>query len=125
MVERDGDGVLRFSVFAPEAKRVQLVGCFTGWGERPIEMIAKDEGWYTTEIELGPGDYEFQYLIDGKTWLADYAAGGVKMNVFGNWVSQLHVSRRLRPTWHVAGGAQSAVGQTGAVGGQPYRAVAR
>jgi len=100
MVHLTADGRTRFRVFAPEAERVELLGCFTGWHDNPIRMMKSREGWHEAECELDGGDYEFQYLVDGATWLADYAAGGVKMNVFGNWVSQLHVpartSRRVR-----------------------------
>lgn len=91
MVHLSASGRARFRVFAPDAKRVELLGCFTGWHDHPITMEKSADGWHVVECDLDAGDYEFQYLVDGGNWLADYAAGGVKMNVFGNWVSQLHV----------------------------------
>lgn len=95
MVHLSANGRARFRVFAPDAERVELLGCFTGWHDHPITMEKSSDGWHVVECDLEPGDFEFQYLVDGATWLADYAAGGVKMNVFGNWVSQLHVPSRV------------------------------
>ena len=91
MVSLTGSGSVSFRVFAPQAARVQLVGSFTGWREGAVGMERTDEGWHRVELELAPGDHEFQYLMDGSVWLADYAAGGVRMNEFGTWVSRLHV----------------------------------
>jgi hypothetical protein len=45
--------------------------------------------------------------MDGSLWLADYAAGGVRLNEFGSWVSQLHVpSVKVRAS-RVAGASAS------------------
>lgn len=91
MVTLSGNESVTFRVFAPQAANVQLLGSFTAWDEAPISMVRDDEGWHAVTVSLRSGDYEFQYLMDGSVWLADYAAGGVRMNEFGTWVSQLHV----------------------------------
>ncbi len=91
MVTRTDNGLTVFRIHAPKASRVQVLGSFTGWHDQPITMDRVGEGWHEAAVLVGPGDHEFQYLIDGATWLADYAAGGVRRNDHGGWVSQLHV----------------------------------
>lgn len=91
MVEQHEDGQASFRVFAPHAGHVELVGSFTGWHDRPAPMKRCDDGWWRTTLALNPGDHEFQYLIDHREWRADYAAGGIRLNEFGTWVSLLTV----------------------------------
>ncbi len=100
MVEQHEHGTTTFKVFAPHASHVELVGTFTGWHDRPVAMCRGDDGWWRVSMELVPGDHEFQYLIDGREWRADYAAGGLRVNEFGTWVSLLTVDAprvRVRP----------------------------
>src|SRR4051812_38091009 len=78
----------------PEAAAGGVVGTVTGWGERPGAVQKEDKGGGTATLGddvLSPGDHEFNYLVGGSHWLADYAASGVKRNGYGGWVSQLHV----------------------------------
>jgi len=91
VVSLDERGAATFRVYLPDAGRVQLVGDFTDWQERPIEMLREPGGWWRVQASPGPGDYEFQYLVDSETWLPDYSAHGLVRGPFGNWQSQLHV----------------------------------
>ena len=91
MVISEHGGRRTFRVYLPEARRVELVGSFTGWRSRAIAMQRESTGWWSASLELSAGDHEFSYLVDETVWLADYAASGVKRNGFGGWVSQLHV----------------------------------
>ncbi len=84
-------GASEFRVFAPHASVVEILGCFTGWHDRPAAMVRGEGGWWTLSLTLAPGDYDFQYRIDGHHWQADYAAHGVRRARDGNWVSRLHV----------------------------------
>lgn len=104
MVTSERGSKQRFRVYQPQAGRVELVGSFSNWKEASIPMLREPSGWWTTEVDLAPGDYLFNYLVDGSVWLADYAASGVKPNGFGGWVSQLHVSEstRARPPLRIA-----------------------
>lgn len=110
MVIRDNGTSHTFRVYLPEARRVQLVGSFTGWRARALDMRRESTGWWTVTIDLAEGDHDFSYLLDDGVWLADYAASGVKRNGFGGWVSQLHVPPtpgvRVRTTIHA--GARAA-----------------
>lgn len=91
MVSIDEGGMATFRVYLPDAGRVQLVGDFTRWQESPIEMLREPGGWWRVQAAPAPGEYEFQYLIDGETWLPDYAAHGLVPGPFGGWQSRLHV----------------------------------
>ena len=94
MVTTTDSGLTKFRIYVPDGERVQLLGTFTGWHDQPISMDPVGDGWHEAALEIRAGDHEFQYLIDGRRWLADYAAGGMKRNEFGCWVSQLHVTTR-------------------------------
>lgn len=91
MVTQTDEGIARFRIHVPGASRVELLGTFTGWHDGPIDLDRMGDGWFEVDLEIEPGDHEFQYLIDSRTWLADYAAGGVRLNRFGTWVSLLHI----------------------------------
>lgn len=104
-IERDAKAVFR--TFNPHATSVEILGTFTGWHDHPVRMTKTTDGWWHAEIELTPGDHEFQYLIDRREWVADYAAGGLRMGKFGSWLSLLSVAtpavtKRSMPTLRAA-----------------------
>jgi 1,4-alpha-glucan branching enzyme len=84
-------GELEFKVFAPHAATVEVLGSFTGWFARPVALVRSPEGWWIGRVGVKPGDHDFQYRIDGEALMADYAAHGVRLNPFGQWVSRLAV----------------------------------
>ncbi len=94
MVLCEIDGTHEFRVYLPQATAVDLVGAFTNWRASPIRMIREHTGWWFVRLELPPGDHDFSYLVDGSTWLPDYAASGVRRNSYGGWVSQVAVPSR-------------------------------
>lgn len=57
------------------AMDVKLLGDFNNWDkEAAVSMEPGDDG-YTASLDLNPGkEYEFRYLIDGKTWENDWSA---------------------------------------------------
>lgn len=85
-------GHVEFKVFLPHAAKVELVGDFTGWRAKAVAMSRLNPGWWTTEVDVAPGDHEFCYLVDGSIWLADYAAHGVHSDRSGRWMSSLRVA---------------------------------
>lgn len=91
MVIERADGLLVFRVYLPDAGDVQILGDFTDWRIAPIPMRPLPGGWWEAQTALSPGDYLFNYLVDGERWLPDYAAHGIQANRFGGWVSQLTV----------------------------------
>ena len=97
MITLQPDGTVEFRVFATDAERVQIPGSFAGWESGAIDMTRQEDGWFTANVRIEAGDHEFQYLIDGQRWLADYGAWGVRHNEYGLWVSQLSVPTKVSP----------------------------
>ena len=59
-----------FSLTAPGALRVMLVGDFTQWQEKPISMTKQEGGIWTVTVELPPGTHHYRFLVDGQ-WRDD------------------------------------------------------
>ena len=58
---------VRFEVVAPEAQRIFLAGDFNQWdpGARRLTRTSNGEGRFVALMELGPGRYEYKYVVDG------------------------------------------------------------
>jgi hypothetical protein len=57
------------------AKNVHLVGEFNDWQEKRTPMIKSKDGSLKVALELKTGmEYQYRYLIDGKTWENDFQA---------------------------------------------------
>lgn len=51
---------------------VHLSGDFTNWWPQGQKMRGPDaEGFYTTEINLAPGRYEYKFVVNGTDWRPD------------------------------------------------------
>ena len=60
-----------FVFHAPEARRVSLEGNFNdGDPERDV-MQTDAEGRWTAELDIPPGRYEYQFVVDGSTFVPD------------------------------------------------------
>lgn len=59
-----------FSLAAPTAMSVQLVGDFTQWQERPINLQKDADGIWRTTVDLPPGAHHYRFLVDGE-WRDD------------------------------------------------------
>jgi len=59
-----------FSLTAPAATRVQLVGDFTHWTEHPITMRKAPQGIWQAGVDLEPGTHRYRFLVDGQ-WIDD------------------------------------------------------
>jgi 1,4-alpha-glucan branching enzyme len=67
----DGNGRQQsFTFSAPGALSVQLVGDFTQWQERPINLRKGMDGVWRTTVELPPGTHHYRFLVDGQ-WQDD------------------------------------------------------
>ncbi|HNZ76485.1 MAG: isoamylase early set domain-containing protein [Verrucomicrobia bacterium] len=60
----------KFSLSAPEAKSVLLVGDFTQWQQQAIRMRKGKNGVWTTSVALPPGKHNYRFLVDGE-WRDD------------------------------------------------------
>ncbi|GGH46974.1 isoamylase early set domain-containing protein [Dyadobacter endophyticus] len=60
---------------ASEAKKVALVGEFNGWNpEEAIALKKQKDGSFKASLELGAGEYQFRYILDGDKWENDWEA---------------------------------------------------
>jgi 1,4-alpha-glucan branching enzyme len=83
------DGVV-FTIEAPHARHVQLVGDFNGWTLDQHEMMPSGAVW-TSVLRLLPGRYQYRYIIDGD-WRSDPLNREVEPSPFGGHNSVLVVS---------------------------------
>jgi hypothetical protein len=60
----DGDRV-HFSLSAPSAKQVSLVGDFDGWDPSALPMRRGRADLWTVEVRLPPGRHVFAFSVDG------------------------------------------------------------
>ena len=82
-VKHNATRTVKFSLQAPGAKEVSLVGDFNDWNENAIKLINKNGIW-TTKVKLKPDRYLYMFLIDGDQWLPDPKAGDYIDDGYGN-----------------------------------------
>lgn len=76
--------LVHFQVHAPGAERVELVGDFNNWTAGTIQLQGPDaSGHWTTDVELPEGRYEYQFLVNGTTWVTDPDAEVRRPDGFG------------------------------------------
>lgn len=80
------EGVM-FTLEAPEAARVQLVGDFNQWVLDGNEMEPAGRVW-TKIVKLEPGRYRYRYVVDGQ-WQSDPLNGAIEPCPFGGHDSVL------------------------------------
>jgi 1,4-alpha-glucan branching enzyme len=61
-----------FSFTAATARSVQLVGDFTRWKERPINLQKGPDGVWRATVALPSGPHHYRFLVDGE-WRDDPA----------------------------------------------------
>lgn len=78
-------GSVRFTVDAPGAKQVFLVGSFNGWKKdaTPMKVVGGAALWWV-DIPLQEGEYTFMYLIDGAQWITPPSADDFITDEFGH-----------------------------------------
>lgn len=63
--------LVSFSLAAPEAESVSLVGDFNDWDPGAAKMT-KENGIWQIKVELKKGQvYMYKYVIDGEEWITD------------------------------------------------------
>jgi len=77
--------VIRFTLHAPGAERVSLVGDFNGWRLDEISLSdTTGQGYFSGVLPLKPGRYAYMFVIDGTKWVTDPGAEGHRDDGFGN-----------------------------------------
>jgi 1,4-alpha-glucan branching enzyme len=72
-----------FSLFAPEAKTVQLAGDFTSWEQSPIQLKKFKGGLWKASVSLPEGRHAYRLLVDGQ-WRDDPECRFRQPNQFGS-----------------------------------------
>jgi 1,4-alpha-glucan branching enzyme len=77
-------GIVRFTVLAPGAKQVVLVGSFNGWAKDATPMaVINGASLWAVDVPLKEGEYTFMYLIDGVQWVTPTLAEDFVTDEFG------------------------------------------
>jgi len=71
-----------FSFRSPGASNVQLVGDFTQWQQRPINLQKGVDGTWKATVILPPGTHQYRFVVDGE-WCDDPACTQRAPNPFG------------------------------------------
>lgn len=82
---------VNFFCFAPEAKRVSLVGDFNDWQPGAHPMTRQPDGSWTIQVPLHHGHHLYRFLVDGQPTL-DPRANGVGRDARHERASLLAVS---------------------------------
>lgn len=89
---RDVLKVQTFSISAPEAKDVYLVGDFNGWRANDSSRLEQmPYGIWEKKIALRPGNYKYKFIVDGE-WRQDPNNSRTITNNFGGVDSTLLVA---------------------------------
>ncbi len=73
---------VNFSLWAPAAKTVSLVGTFNSWNAKTHPMKKDADGCWHKSIMVVPGRYEYRFIVDGK-WENDPANINCCLNAYG------------------------------------------
>jgi hypothetical protein len=65
--------LVRFTLRAPSARRVAVVGDFNRW-DPAATPLAADAGVWAVEVPLTPGRHAYAFVVDGRRWVLDPAA---------------------------------------------------
>ena len=71
-----------FTIEAPGAKQVVLMGNFNNWDPKMHPMKNNGKGVWEKKLKLNPSQYEYKFLIDGE-WKEDPENEQVCANCFG------------------------------------------
>jgi 1,4-alpha-glucan branching enzyme len=74
---------VRFTLEAPAATTVSIVGDFNGWNPTSLPMRREADGTWTVEVPLAPGRYAYSFLVDGQL-ARDPAAPQARDDDFGS-----------------------------------------
>ena len=71
-----------FSLHAPSASEVCLVGSFNEWDAGRHMMKKNASGEWSKTVYIEPGEYEYKFLVDGE-WTTDPQCDRTVHNEFG------------------------------------------
>lgn len=80
-----------FTLYAPEAQEVYLVGDFNNWDGSDFRMRKFKDGVCKKKVKLKPGRYEYRFVVDGDWW-CDPANASRQANNYGSENSVIIIS---------------------------------
>jgi 1,4-alpha-glucan branching enzyme len=80
----------QFQIFAPQAKKVSVVGSFNNWDTKKVSAKKDTKGNWTVKVGLKPGRYEYKFFVDG-SWVNDPKCSSAVYNSFGTQNSVVEV----------------------------------
>jgi hypothetical protein len=87
------DGVVFNYKAEGKNRKIYLAGNFNNWNKEDPNYLLKDDdgdGIWSITVKLGPGSYQYKYVIEGK-WTQDTYAPGEAPDGFGGRNSQFDV----------------------------------
>lgn len=81
---------VEFSLVAPDAKEVFLVGDFNNWNGEGYRMKKFKDGICKKKVKLKPGRYEYRFIVDGNWW-TDPRSNDTCPNAFGTQNSIINI----------------------------------
>jgi hypothetical protein len=81
---------VHISLFEPTAHRVFVAGTFNDWQPGTTALTREGDGYWSVEIMLRPGRYEYRLVVDGE-WKDDPLAQRYTANPFGGLNSVMEV----------------------------------
>lgn len=86
--------MVHFAIVAPAANTVSLVGDFNAWNAKMTPMTkGAVEGLWIVTMPLPAGSYQYAFVVDDTTWMADPAAPIALEDEFGTPSSLLTIGR--------------------------------
>lgn len=82
-----------FSIKAPDAKEVYVVGDFNDWKLADSGRMQKDNDIWTKRMKLGLGNYRYRFVVDGM-WTEDPNNPNKQANPFGEMDSLLELASK-------------------------------
>jgi len=79
-----------FSISAPEAKEVHLVGDFNSWNLNKDSQMQQENGNWRKKVSLLGGKYRYRFVVDG-TWIEDASNPAKELNPYGSLDSLIEV----------------------------------
>ena len=79
-----------FSLEAPGANKVMLVGDFNNWDDSSTPLRKVKSSKWERELQLTSGRYEYKFVVDGN-WVNDPKNSATVWNTFGTQNSVLEV----------------------------------
>ena len=90
------DESVAFSLEAPQASQVSLVGDFNNWDPAATPLAKGAAGRWEAVVALTPGRYQFTYVVDGRRWVRDSSLPQAVGDDFGQPTSVITVLHRTR-----------------------------